>query len=77
MIKRLLRGAFYLLIAAALVHFGFALAIEYGVRTVPIWPGYVMDLPFQSDAPTRIGMILAGISVLFYMVSRVQARPTD
>lgn len=77
MIRKLVRVAFYCLILFALIFFGFALAIEFGVRTVPVWPGWELDLPYRSDAPTRIGMLLAGIAVLIYMASRIRRPIAD
>lgn len=77
MMKRFFRGMFYLLLAIAFIFFAFALAIELGVRTVPIWPDYVLDLPFRSDGPMRIGMLLTAISALFYMGSRFRPPVRD
>lgn len=71
---RFLRWAFYLLVAAAMFHFTAALLIEFRVHTIPIWPGYVMDLPFQSAAPIRIGLLLSGLAALLYMIYRIRAR---
>lgn len=72
MASGLLRASIYLLVIAAIFFFGLALAIEFGVRTIPIGTSYVVDLRPPSDTPTRLGILVGGIAALLFMVDRLR-----
>lgn len=74
MASRVFRSAIYLLVIAALIFFGLAIAIEFGVRTIPLGPSHVIDLSPSNAAPIRIGLLVGGMAALLFMVERLRSR---
>lgn len=70
MASKMLRASIYLLVVVALFFFGLALALEFGVRTIPLGSAYVVDLN-PSPIPTRIGLLVSAMAALLFMVDRL------
>lgn len=75
MAGQIFRGIIYLFLAAALLMLAAALAIDFGVHTMPIGFGWVVDLPTDSIAPIKLGLILLAIAAALFMAQRLWKQP--
>lgn len=75
MTGHIFRGVIYLLLAGAMLMLAAALAIDFGVRTVPIGFGMVVDFPIDNAVPIRTGMILFVIAAALFMAQRLWKQP--
>jgi hypothetical protein len=75
MAGQIFRGMIYLFLAGALLMLATALAIDFGVYTLPIGFGWVVDLPPESVVPIKIGLIFLAIAAALFMAQRLWRQP--
>jgi len=72
MLAKAIGAVTYLALAIACLMLVIALLIEMQVYSVPIWPGYVMDLGLDNAKPLRIAMIFLGIAGALFIGLRLR-----
>lgn len=75
MAGQIFRGIIYLFLAAALLMLAAALAIDFGVHTIPIGFDWVVDLPIENIVPIKLGLILLAIAGALFMAQRLWRQP--